>query len=387
MPRTPRLRLAAVTLLALVLGLNALSTRQTAAQSPAYTLVDLGPLAATDEATAACADFLGGNVRAINASGQVTGATAWSDRASAAFRATDGKVKPLKSGKGGGVGLDINVDGQVVGEITDARNTDPCDFSGIPSTHAVTWVAGGLTELPVGGAKSSQATAINDDGIIVGHYIVEETVTEEREGGGTSSSTSFIPQPVIWRDGEMEELPIPDGADEALGARPVDINARGQIVGQLRGLNSSDFVGSVLWDGDEAALLPDGFLADAINDDGVIVGTTGTADEGFSAVRLVDGELEALPGIPDDATQSQVYAVNADGDMVGIVGVPGEGDETVYTSVVWLDDEMIDLATLLPADAGFEPGRLVAINDAGMILGYGRTDDDYHGIVLVPEGI
>lgn len=378
--RAPLVRLAAGAMLALT-GLTALGPTPAAAQTPAYTVVDLGSFAATGDAVSECADFYGGGATAINADGQVTGTTAWGDRPSAAFRATDGNVKRLKSGKGGGVGYDINDAGQVVGSITDDRNADLCDFSGpSPAVHAATWIGGELTELPVAGAERSRATAINDDGVIVGSYDVTKEVTEV-DDTSTSTSRYQIPMPVVWREGEMRELPLPDGAETAVGAAPRDINAGGQIVGLLQGLGNFDYVGSVLWEDDEATLLPEGFLATAINDDGVIYGLT---NEATRAARLVDGKLKKLPGIPDGSSNVSVVAANADGSVVGSIQ---EKEGEPFSPTLWQGNEAIAISTLLPKGTDWTSFYASDINDTGMILVNATTEEGERVAgILVPKG-
>jgi len=356
-----RTRISAVVLLALA-ALSGLSSGHAA--SSTYTVVDLGSFAATGDATSACADVYDGGVQAINAEGMVTGQTGWGDKPYAAFRATNGTVKRLKGGKGGGIGQDINSSGQVAGSVTDKQAADLCDFSGSrPATHAATWVGGTLTLLPVDDAEqSSQAVALNDDGIIVGWATISENL-----------------QPLVWRDGVVSELPLPEGVDGAIGAVPVDINADGQIIGFLQ---FSDFsiVRGVLWDGDEATMLPEGFQVNAINDEGTIIGST---NEGTRAAWIVKGKLKKLPGSPDDAARVRVVAINADQDVVGYTqATEGIGNGT---PVLWRDGEAIDAQTLLPDGADLSIRYLADINDTGMIAA-GAVDGngEEHGIVLVP---
>lgn len=332
-----------------------------AAAQAGYSVLDLGPFVATAEEALTCPDRHGGLANAINAEGVVTGATPWGERTSTAFRATDGKIKRLKGGKGGAAGWDINADGQIAGYVADARDGDPCAY---PTTHAATWVGSELQLLPDGG-QSSQAIGISDDGLIAGFIQPPPDPTV----------FTFVATPVVWRNGELAELPLPAEVEGGSGF-PIDVSPNGQIVGSVLDADGAPR-GDVLWDGDDVSLLPEGFYAVAVNDDGVIVGTT---DQGVGAARLVDGELEPLPGIPDDAYRVDIHAMNAAGDVIGVVyAEEGEGP------VLWRGDERIDLMTLLPADSDFQWISPEAINDAGMILVGGAMDDGLHYAVLIPD--
>src|SRR4051794_17572155 len=176
-----------------------------------YSVIDLGSFASTSDFTAACADDYSGSAYALNDDGVVAGGTGWSDKPAAAFRATDGKIKRLKSGKGGGAGWDINASGQVAGYIADDLGDDPCSFEvkagQTGAHHAATWVGGELQVLPGGDAEFSYAIAINDSGVIVG---------------------AIANMPVLWRDGVLEELPLPS---EATQGSATGINASGQVIG------------------------------------------------------------------------------------------------------------------------------------------------------------
>jgi len=360
-----------VALLLVVCVLSPVVAGPTSAQGT-YTVVDLGSFAATGDATAACADSYAGRALALNTEGVVTGRTGWGERTGTAFRATDGAIKRLKGGKGGAGGRDINAGGQVAGYVVDDVGDDPCSMTVLSGQsgahHAATWVGGELQVLPDDGVYS-EAVAINDDGVIAG-FVSVKTKTED----GTTILYSSDPRPVVWRDGDLEELALP--ADGVSGYA-FHINAAGDILGVVYDADDVQF--DVLWDDGKAILLPEGFVAGAINDDGVVVGST---DGGTGAARLVDGELEPLPGIPDDAISVNVASVNADGDVLGRVAT-----ESGAMTVIWQGDEMIDVESLLPADAGFASVSPSDLNDTGMVLLNVTTEDgEPHGIVLIPEG-
>ena len=341
---------------------------------PGYQVVDLGSLDTTRDDVADCAYLYGGGVGAVNDDGVITGSTPWTDRTGTAFRATDGKIKRLKGGKGGAEGAGINAEGQVVGSVTTARTGDPCDTAPTSSRRqAATWVGGELTMLPDDGADDSRAVAITDDGVIVGF-----TSTSSESADGFRSTYT----PVLWRDGELEDLPLPSEADDVVGALAFAVNASAQIVGLVHN-DEGTYIGSVLWDGGEVTLFLPDFFASDINDDGVVVGDSVVADSRQAGI-VVDGEIEPLPGVPDTSETSSATGINAYGDVVGTIRVT---DENGFHSnpVLWRGDDMTDLTTVLSDDVPFETFRPVDINADGLILGYGSSGDGNIGAVLVPQ--
>jgi probable HAF family extracellular repeat protein len=153
---------------------------------------------------------------------------------------------------------DVNDRGQIVGSSVTAK--------GYP-LHAFVWEDGRMRDLGVLGpdTESTQARAINEAGVVVGR----------------SQGPSLKTEPMRWTANGIEALPtFGDGGDA------VDINERGEIVGYAR-TPESPYLNqghAVLWaDGELHDLnalvknLPDDVQlegANAINDDGIIVGDT-----------------------------------------------------------------------------------------------------------------
>ncbi len=154
---------------------------------------------------------------------------------------------------------DVNDRGQIVGASMPAK--------GAP-LHAYIWENGTMRDLGVLGpdTEATQAFAINNHGQVV----------------GSSQNPSLDIEGFIWEDGQMESLgSLGDG-----GSTPQDINDRGEVVGYSR-TPESPYLNTghaFLWaDGtmhdlnDLVTNLPDNVLletAEAINDDGIIVGET-----------------------------------------------------------------------------------------------------------------
>jgi uncharacterized membrane protein len=144
---------------------------------------------------------------------------------------------------------DINERGQIAG---------PCGAGGDGTPAAVQQRDGRvvlLEDLP-GGQNWSDAFAINDRGEVVGH---------------SSGTMSAIVEAVSWQSGTVEPLGS-EGTSTAL-----DINNRGQIVGITRRDPNPQL--GVMWQNRQLIVLPSRprqihATAQAINEHGVIVGTT-----------------------------------------------------------------------------------------------------------------
>lgn len=336
----------------LVLSILVAFTSPVAGQT-STTLVDLGSFAATGNAVAECSNTYAGSAAAINDAGAVTGKTAWGERSSTTYRATDGTLKRLKSGKGGGGGLDINTSGQIAGYVVDDLGDNPCSMEVLAGQtgahHAATWVGNKLQLLPDDGAYS-EATVLNDDGLIAG--VVNHL-------------------PVVWRDGKRVDLPLPDGA--ASGA-PIDINADGQIIGYVSDAKSEN-MRRVLWDGEDVTVLPDGFAATAINDAGDIVGSI---NEGEGIGRLANGTVEPLKGTPTDVAGLGAVAMTETGTILLSVRT-----ESGTNALLWQDGETTEIASLLPADSALTDLTAVDLTDTGHILITATASDGTrHGLVL-----
>ncbi len=164
---------------------------------------------------------------------------------------------------------DINAEGQIVGganpqpgNIPAGTDSAQATFDLLPGVHAVLWDGDSITDLGTLGGEGSIATAINDNGQIVGSSLQEE--------GG---SRAFL-----WEDAEITNLGVlPEGGDASYAT---DINSAGQVVGLIEGYGDLARV-AFLWQNGEMidlnALIPadSGWVllgATAVNDAGQIVG-------------------------------------------------------------------------------------------------------------------
>jgi probable HAF family extracellular repeat protein len=135
----------------------------------------------------------------------------------------------------------INARDQVIGE-TDVADNLP---------HAMLWENGVTTDLGSVGGAASRATAINDEGTVVGY---------------TANAVGNPIEAVEWQDGRLVEL----GTFGAIGAKAVAVNDAGDVV--VETTDSSGLpTGSVLLRGGRVVPLP-GYQARAVDDEGQVLG-------------------------------------------------------------------------------------------------------------------
>lgn len=225
---------------------------------------------------------------------------------------------------------DINDAGTIVGYASGAAG------------GAVRWNTDGtFTELPLlPGSSGGQAVAINNDGTIVGFNNVNNVLHAVR-----------------W---------TPEGTVTDLGglgggySETVDINERGAVAGQSQAVDGTYH--AVRWSprGAITSLSPGDGRAAAINDRGVVVGTSGS-----DPVRWTRNRMTVLPVLPGDF-QGFAVDVNGAGVVVGVSGDPfvaGRG-------VVWDAEGVATELGPLPGGAGTSVND---INDLGTIVGNART--------------
>ena len=218
-----------------------------------------------------------------------------------------------------------------------------------------------LGDLPFGG-NVSQAYGINESAQIVGESAIDA-------GPGDRA--------FLWTSaGGMQNL----GTLSAInGSRATDINDSGRVVGYSGPR-------AFLWDNTSGmrslADLPGGIesnVANAINNDGQIVGS-GTAATGTRAVLWSrDGTVSDLGDLPGGADSSFASDINSSGQVVG-----GSGASVGQHAFVWTSSGgMQDLGDL---PGGIDDSVASAINDAGEVVGTGRTADGHRAFRWTTAG-
>ncbi len=262
----------------------------------------------------------------------------------------------------------INSAGDIVGQNIDVAAS---------VSTAILWGTGGITDIGADlGAAASTALDINDAGTVVGMAAPE-----------VGFSDGFI-----W-EGAGRGLFVGTLEGRQGGANR-SINNRGLVVGNSFFFGSPDQAHLVTHSeqGYASELIsapyPGIGVAGSVNDSGVIVGFANLKFGPHTAVIFTPGadtyfiDLGTLP----DAASSEAADVNEHGVIVG-----SSGDHPEWTgshAFVFMDGTMHDLNTLV-VDAAGEWSELIqanAVNDAGEIVGYGRTKDgNISAFVLVPD--
>lgn len=154
-------------------------------------------------------------------------------------------------------------------------------------------------------------------------------------------------------------------------ARIHSVNSKGEAVGGsgfVYGADRHAFFWSHGGGMRELARLGGGDISEAfaINDSGVVVGSsnTATSTEAFRWTRT--GGLQNLPLLPG-ANSSQAYAINANGDIAGLCGTH---------AALWSGGKVTDLGGLPGSDWSEAHG----INIAGEIVGYSTTPAGGHAV-------
>jgi uncharacterized membrane protein len=263
---------------------------------------------------------------------------------------------------------------------------------------------------------SEYAQGVSDDGVIVGTFIGTGTGWFYQDG---TFDCIPLPDPCgsfnnLWRASSGRDInrhdvftgaisppegqPASDPIEAYLGSFAADgsvvIQRLGDYLGAgTDGLGLNDFgevvgiTGSGL---DTTALLfRDGLVlplpdlgggynwAEAINNQGVAVGIASRPDPGpwpYDAEAVIwDTRAEPITITPlgrlDNHRLSRAIDVNEHGVAVGFSVDTAFSDQR---AVMWRDGEIIDLNDLVPPDGDWHLEVATAVNDAGMVVGYGR---------------
>jgi probable HAF family extracellular repeat protein len=224
----------------------------------------------------------------------------------------------------------INARGVVIG--WSATHTD--------QQRAFVWQAGKMRALP-GFGGFTEANAIADDGDIAGEGLYAHQTHHHA---------------ILWHDGKLIDLGTLGGRLSAAEA----INDHGQVVG-----NSTTAAGQ-----DHAFLWQKGSMTDlgtlggtnshavAINEAGQVIGTSTTASGATHAFLWQHGTLTDLGSLPGE--ESVATAIADDGEIVGYL------HPSIYDpdhAVRWRNSKLADLGAF-----GSQVKQAIAINAAGQIL-------------------
>lgn len=170
------------------------------------------------------------------------------------------------------------------------------------------------------GGKQSDAIAINDAGMVVGHFY-----TQYHDGPRRA---------VLYHAGKAVEIGT-FGGNSSTG---VAINTAGQVVGYAETPG-----------GDQLAFL------------------------------FAHGKMNNL-GTLQGGTQSFAYGIDDRGRIVGA----SDAKDSPLRAFIYTDGVMQDLNKLIPADSGWLLTEAKGINDSGQIVGYGFLDGERRAFLLTP---
>jgi probable HAF family extracellular repeat protein len=293
--------------------------------------------------------------------------------------------------------LAVNDGGQVVGYSVDGDK-------------AFLWNAGVLTELGrLAGALSSQPADINSAGTVVGNsspglpFLIEAGVMRALRAAPGSYASAINDRgqivgidslAVLW-EGDAR---IPLGtlrADGSGGSRAEGINNLGQIVGASPTLAGKTH--AFFWQNDVMSDLGalaggDSSIANDVNDEGQIVGSSAVPYPGFGAdaARAVrwksftdlTEDLGSPPG--KDVRYGAARAINSHGQVVGEIHL--EGDSSIRRGFLWEESlGMQDLNDLVDPSSRWTVTVATDINNAGQIVGIGVNPDGFtEAFLLTP---
>jgi probable HAF family extracellular repeat protein len=238
------------------------------------------------------------------------------------------------------------------------------------------WENGVMTALPTLGGTNGQAFGINNRGQIAG----------QAEGPNPDPCSPFPLEvkPVIWRNGQIQQVLAPFGGSAA-GANA--INDNGDAVG-ISGCITGNLY-AVLWRHGSPIDLGSlggvaGNVAFDINDRGQVIGQSDlpgdTLHHGFLWQDGVMIDLGSLSGLPT----SLADGINKRGQVVGF-SQDANGDDFSSVAWLWQNGTITDLNTVIPGDSSLFLMEAVAINDGGQIAGWGRlSNGEIRPFLLTP---
>ncbi len=374
-----------------LIAASGLLARLAFAQTPSYTVTDLGalgpngqPFVITNNGLVAGSATLGSGV---------LHAVLW-------YKRLRGDIGTPGLGGQNSVANGVNEMGQAVGaaqtSTADPNGEDFCGFKalGLPSKGTTClpflWQYAVTIPLPTLGGSNGTAYRVNRRGTVAG--FAENT---------TKDSNCPAPQklqfrPVIWENGEIQELPVAAKNFEGVAE---GVNDNGQVVGgsgicaALNPITGTSLqpLHALLWETGTVTDLGSlggtghgfGNLALNINNQGQVIGYSdlkGNANfHGFLWTR--ETGMRDLGTLTGDAN-SLAIGINDVGDVVG-VSLDAMFNPRAY---LWKNGAMTDLNTLIPAGSSLTLLTACSINSRDEIVGFAiDSKGNVHGYLATPS--
>lgn len=313
--------------------------------------------------------------------------------------------------------MDINNTGTVVGSRQPAPGTavgflysiadsQLTDIPGTTTAHAVN-DQGQVAGNGLGGAFLYQNSSLTYIGDPQGAYGINEA---GRISGNQAMPNPYRPTPLPlapaiydisrqqWDVLDIARL-YPRGTRQGVYADLFvlsDINDAGYAVGRKSryGLSgSSAILATPDFDGVSYLPTPYGGSASAINNQNMVVGTTGSdpSSANYAHAFLFDYNTNTLTdlGTLNGGLTSSAADINASNQVVGSAWLSPtltslyQPDQ--YHAFLWQDGQMTDLNAWLPASSGWVLTAATAINDQGDIVGKGLLGGQWHGFLLTTD--
>jgi probable HAF family extracellular repeat protein len=372
------------------------------AQTPSYTLTDLGPTGNP---------FSEPNY--VNNNGFVAGlatVTGGAQHATLWYQGIEGDIgTPGLGGTNSGAG-GVNEFGLAMGgaetSSKDPNNENFCGYGTGLQCVVFLWQNGVITQLPTLGGVNAGWGSINNLGEVAGYAENKNRDPNCPSGLAPNGSGPQVLdyEAVIWGPGKNEIRELHPFPGDTVGVA-FWINDKGQAVGMSGTCANTQLPGpaasahAVLWENGTVtdlgnlggtanpALLGVGNAALAINNRGQVVGTSALAGNTTHHAFLWTGEtgMRDLGTLPGDIVSAGL-GINNRGEVIGnSISPPGLPTGNPHP-FLWQDGVMADLNTLIPADSPLQLLTAFSINDRGQITGIGVTSGgDVHAYLMTPE--